>query len=568
LDAKLKATVTDVSIFRRLAAKYEVEFFEDMKALGVRPPHVLTRVTEYIDAIINYVEKIVQHGFAYAVNGSVYFDTKAFKESGHMYGKLCPWSVGSAELAAESESDFATSEKRNRSDFALWKASKAGEPSWPSPWGDGRPGWHIECSAMASDIVGFPMDIHSGGIDLRFPHHDNELAQAEAFHECSQWVNYFLHAGHLHIEGHKMSKSLKNFITIRQALEKYSARQFRLLFLLQAWDKPINYGEGAMADAVGREKQLRNFFQTVQAEMRAAGEQGEEAWSALEKTLNAAVSTAQAEVRARLEDNFDTAGAISALFDLISATNVYLKDASAKKRRPRPLLLQSAAQFVSRILQVFGLLDSSLDSFGMSTGATAGAGAEQSKEAIVLPYIQGFSTFRDDVRAAVRRNATKDELLSLTDKVRDYAMVDLGIRCEDRGGAGGEAAVVKLDDPKVLGAERDERIAKAGAEAKRKLQTKLAAKVKDLERWQAASTPPSELFKRAVDKYSAWDDKGVPTHDKDGKELSAKAKKGVEKELKKAEESFAKYQQKVAEDAGFLESMKEEVARLEAELAK
>ncbi|CAI7915318.1 unnamed protein product [Closterium sp. NIES-53] len=569
LDAKLKATVTDVSIFRRLAAKYEVEFFEDMKALGVRPPHVLTRVTEYMNAIVNYVDTIIKNGCAYAINGSVYFDTKAFKESGHMYGKLCPWSVGSAELAAESESDFATSEKRNRSDFALWKASKAGEPSWPSPWGDGRPGWHIECSAMASDIVGFPMDIHSGGIDLRFPHHDNELAQAEAFHGCGQWVNYFLHAGHLHIEGLKMSKSLKNFITIRQALEKYSARQFRLLFLLQAWDKPINYGEGAMADAVGREKQLRNFFQTVQAEIRAAGEQGEEAWSELEKILNAAVATAQAEVRARLEDNFDTAGAIAALFDLISATNVYLKDTSAKKRRPRPLLLQSAAQFVSRILQIFGLLDSSLDSFGMTAGgAAAGAQGEQSKEAIVVPYIQGFSTFRDDVRAAVRRNATKDELLSLTDKVRDHAMVDLGIRCEDRGGAGAEAAVVKLDDPKVLRAERDERIAKAAAEAKRKLQTKLAAKLKDLERWQSASVPPSDIFRKAVDKYSAWDDKGVPTHDKDGKELSAKAKKGVDKELKKAEESFAKYQQKMGEHPGFLDSLREEVARLEAELSK
>ncbi|GJP72626.1 hypothetical protein CLOP_g3394 [Closterium sp. NIES-67] len=301
-----------------------------MKALGVRPPHVLTRVTEYIDAIINYVEKIVQHGFAYAVNGSVYFDTKAFKESGHMYGKLCPWSVGSAELAAESESDFATSEKRNRSDFALWKASKAGSHRGRRLGAmDGLDG---TSSALPWRQISldFPWIFTQGAIDLRFPHHDNELAQAEAFHECSQWVNYFLHAGHLHIEGHKMSKSLKNFITIRQALEKYSARQFRLLFLLQAWDKPINYGEGAMADAVGREKQLRNFFQTVQAEMRAAGEQGEEAWSALEKTLNAAVSTAQAEVRARLEDNFDTAGAISALFDLISATNVYLKDASAK----------------------------------------------------------------------------------------------------------------------------------------------------------------------------------------------------------------------------------------------
>ncbi|CAI7929225.1 unnamed protein product, partial [Closterium sp. NIES-54] len=169
-----------------------------------------------------------------------------------------------------------------------------------------------------------------------------------------------------------------------------------------------------------------------------------------------------------------------------------------------------------------------------------------------VPYIQGFSTFRDDVRAAVRRNATKDELLSLTDKVRDHAMVDLGIRCEDRGGAGAEAAVVKLDDPKVLRAERDERIAKAAAEAKRKLQTKLAAKLKDLERWQSASVPPSDIFRKAVDKYSAWDDKGVPTHDKDGKELSAKAKKGVDKELKKAEESFAKYQQKMGEHPGMV----------------
>lgn len=117
-------------------------------------------------------------------------------------------------------------------DFALWKKVKPGEPSWESPWGAGRPGWHIECSAMASDILGFPLDLHSGGIDLRFPHHDNELAQTEAFYDQPQWVNYFLHSGHLHIKGLKMSKSLKNFITIKKILEKYPARVVRLLVLL------------------------------------------------------------------------------------------------------------------------------------------------------------------------------------------------------------------------------------------------------------------------------------------------------------------------------------------------
>ena len=218
LDKRHGSSVTDESIFRAHAARYEADFFQDMEALGCRPPDVLTRVSEYIPEIVQFVERIVGNGMAYSSNGSVYFDTRSFTDQGHTYGKLKPWAVGSALLAAEGESNFETSEKRTATDFALWKASKPGEPAWDSPWGKGRPGWHIECSAMASSIIGSKMDIHSGGEDLRFPHHDNELAQSEAYyhHEgCCQWVNYFLHSGHLEIEGLKMSKSLKNFITIK-----------------------------------------------------------------------------------------------------------------------------------------------------------------------------------------------------------------------------------------------------------------------------------------------------------------------------------------------------------------
>merc|ERR1719321_782990 len=142
---------------------------------------------------------------------------------------------------------------------------------WDSPWGKGRPGWHIECSVMASDIFGESLDIHAGGEDLKFPHHDNEMAQSEAMMGCSQWVNYFWHAGHLHIEGLKMSKSLKNFITIRQALEYHSARQLRLMFLMQPWDKGMNYSDQAIDKAKMEEKKFKHFLGSLQYHSRQPG---------------------------------------------------------------------------------------------------------------------------------------------------------------------------------------------------------------------------------------------------------------------------------------------------------
>ena len=252
LDSLYGPTVdaADHSVFTNLTQKYEKRFMEDMGALNCLEPDIVTRVTEYGSQIVDFVKKIQDNGFAYATSdGSVYFDIKAFEEAQNHYARLEPWNRNDTDLQADGEGSLSkkTSEKKSDADFALWKSSKAGEPSWPSPWGKGRPGWHIECSAMASDKLGGQIDIHSGGIDLAFPHHDNELAQSEAFwtdkkhtHE-HQWVNYFMHMGHLSIQGSKMSKSLKNFVTIREALgrEEWTSRGLRIVFLLGSWKDGI-----------------------------------------------------------------------------------------------------------------------------------------------------------------------------------------------------------------------------------------------------------------------------------------------------------------------------------------
>merc|ERR1712002_946981 len=205
-------------------------------------------------------------GYGYESNSSVYFDTTKFSQSeGHFYAKLSPESYGDNKALADGEGALSTSENEKRcgNDFALWKASKPGEPAWDSPWGRGRPGWHIECSVMASAILGQSMDIHTGGFDLKFPHHDNEIAQAEAYYGNDDWVRYFLHAGHLTIAGCKMSKSLKNFITIQDALKTSSYTQLRLLFLLHSWKDTLDYSANTMESAVQYEKFMNEFFLNV-----------------------------------------------------------------------------------------------------------------------------------------------------------------------------------------------------------------------------------------------------------------------------------------------------------------
>jgi cysteinyl-tRNA synthetase len=259
LDSKYGGDIKrdDYGIFTKLTRHWEHHFKEDIRTLNCLPPTILTRVTEYIPENVAFVERLVEKGFAYTTSdGSVYFDISAFEKAGNSYARLEPWNRNDQDLQADGEGSLTqkTTEKKSNADFALWKSSKPGEPSWNSPWGQGRPGWHIECSVMCSDVLGRQIDIHSGGIDLAFPHHDNELAQSEAYwvedgHQ-HQWVNYFLHMGHLSIQGSKMSKSLKNFTTIREALSRgggWTARGLRIVFLLGGWKDRIEITEDVIA---------------------------------------------------------------------------------------------------------------------------------------------------------------------------------------------------------------------------------------------------------------------------------------------------------------------------------
>ncbi|GMH38778.1 hypothetical protein BSKO_06662 [Bryopsis sp. KO-2023] len=555
LDNEKKATVTDQSIFREHAAKYEAEFMEDLATLGCREPDAFTRVSEYMDEIVEYVKGIVDGGFAYESNGSVYFDNQEFRRSGHTYGKLNPWAVGSATLAAEGEANFETSEKRHPSDFALWKASKPGEPFWDSPWGEGRPGWHIECSAMASSIIGSKMDIHTGGEDLKFPHHNNELAQAEAyFHTCGcrQWVNYFLHSGHLGIEGLKMSKSLKNFITIREALATFTPRQIRLMFVLQPWNKPMIYGEQSREEMKAKEALLKNFFQNVDVVVRDANvSKRSMRWEAEELELQKYLSECQKAVHESLSDNINTRAAMDALAELIKNANIYMSKKEAAKSQVHPFILKRVAGYVTKMLATFGLVDHPCDNPGFG-----GAGGAES--ANMAKYLDAFCGFRDEVRALARAKAEPSSILSACDKVRDETLVDAGLRLEDK--ANGES-VWKLDDPEVMRAELAAKAKEAAEKKVKKLQGKLDRLIREKERFEKAMAPP--------EKYSQFDaETGNPTHSKDGALLEGKALDNAKKDMDKIRKRRAPFEKKLEQDPDYLANAEKEISEVKAEIAE
>ncbi|KAH7067924.1 tRNA synthetases class I (C) catalytic domain-containing protein [Paraphoma chrysanthemicola] len=555
---------SDHTVFTRLTQKYEERFNEDMRNLNVLDPNVVTRVTEYGDQIVTFVQKIVDNGFAYSTSdGSVYFDIEAFeKVPGNHYARLEPWNRGDKGLQADGEgalSQQKTSEKRSDADFALWKSSKPGEPAWKSPWGPGRPGWHIECSVMASDVLGEQMDIHSGGIDLCFPHHDNELAQSEAHWSQKegghQWVNYFLHMGHLSISGSKMSKSLKNFTTIREALARgdWNARSLRIIFLLGGWHDGIEITDDMRKGGSSWESYVTNFFYKVRdlevhPNISSTGTEDEKVQKAFE--------TAKEKVHNALADSFDTPSAMRAISGLITDYN------SADKAGLSDSVSFDVARYITRIVRIFGL-DGSADPYDGGIGwagidipsvakefvyavsrerdevrqhAIAGdlSGTvledilaqhkpAQKQEASAVPYAEVLSSFQENLRGLAEKQAPAKDFLDLCDQLRDTHLWNLGIYLEDRDNA---PAMVRPVDAELQAArDQKEAIARQKAEAKIKREREEAGKKAKLA--EQAKINPLEMFK--TEEFSAWDAEGLPTKDKDGQDVA----KGKTKKLKK-----------------------------------
>jgi len=318
-----------------LAEKYTTSFFEDMDALNIRPADFYPRATGEIPKIIEVIQGLVDEGYAYAAAGSVYFRVRQVAD----YGKLANRNLESMVAGARIETG---QEKEHPMDFVLWKASKPGEPSWNSPWGEGRPGWHIECSAMSLKYLGETIDIHGGGQDLVFPHHENEIAQSESFTGKKPFVKYWLHNGLLQFGEEKMSKSIGNLITIKEALVRYSADAIRIFVLSSHYRNPLTYSEEALDAAGGGAERLLRVISR------------EDIASDADNILNA--EPYRQQFIEAMDDDFNTPQALGILFDLARAIN-QAADSETGISEAKKVLSELSSNVLGLKLEAFKISD-------------------------------------------------------------------------------------------------------------------------------------------------------------------------------------------------------------------
>ncbi len=387
IDDKLinKANEENTTV-KEIADKYIEEFIKDAEGLSLYEQEILhPRATEYINKIIEFVDSLIKKGAAYNVNGNVYFDITKAED----YGKLSKKNIDELKSGARIE---VSDEKKNPMDFALWKKAKEGEPSWDSPWGKGRPGWHIECSAMAKELLGESIDIHAGGEDLQFPHHENEIAQTETL-TGKPFANYWLHNAMINVEDKKMSKSEQNFFTVREISQEFDLEVLRFFILSAHYRTPINFSKELMEQAKRALDRLYNGkfnleYLLSKAEDRDINEE--------EKELLKQVDIYYKDFVNSMEDDINTADAIASLFELVKFTNSNFNEKTAK------YVIQYTYDKLIELSKILGILYKE----------------NQVLDEEIMKLIQK------------RTQARKDKDYELADKIRDQ-LREMGILLED-----------------------------------------------------------------------------------------------------------------------------------------
>lgn len=372
--------------FSEISERYIKEFWTDADGLNVRHATVNPKATENIDAIIQIISTLIEKGYAYEAQGDVYFSTEKFKD----YGKLSHQPLEDLEAGARI---MVGEVKREPMDFAVWKAAKPGEPAWDSPWGKGRPGWHIECSAMNWRYLGDTIDIHCGGQDLIFPHHENEIAQSECF-TGKPFAHYWMHNGYINVDNVKMSKSLGNFFTVRDVAEKYGYEPIRYLLISAQYRSPINYSTDIIEQCIAALNRLYTCRDSLDFELKNAAD----AEHGGDKAIIDGFDKYREQFISAMDDDLNTADAIASIFELVRDINT-----NVVGKTPSKALVEGAIAMFDELTGVLGLV-----------------------------YNRKTETLDSDVEALIeaRTNARKEKNWAEADRIRDQ-LKEMGIVLED-----------------------------------------------------------------------------------------------------------------------------------------
>lgn len=387
IDDKMinRANEEGISV-KELGDKFIAEYYKDADNLNIERATVNPRATEYMEEIISFVSDLVDKGYAYEINGDVYFDTSKFKDYGKLSGQKLEDLLSGARISVDER-------KKSPMDFAVWKSRKEGEPSWESPFGEGRPGWHIECSCMAYKILGETIDIHAGGSDLIFPHHENEIAQSEG-RSGKPFANYWMHSAFLNINNVKMSKSLNNFFTAREILERYDSDVIRLFMLSGHYRTQINFSQELLESAKSALYRIKNAISNL---LNLSNETKVSKISEEEKIYLDKLLSYKDKFIEKMDDDFNTADGLSVIYDFIRDINSNINYNSSKE------LIDGAYKLIKDLLKPFAIL-----------------------------IKEGKDTIEEEVEKLIeeRQQARKDKNYKRSDEIRDY-LKNKGIVLED-----------------------------------------------------------------------------------------------------------------------------------------